>query len=107
MCDRHELEGDLADQQTANGLQLDAASKLAGLDALQAEIADIEQTLADERAAVERRAASEKLARDHLAADGAMAMTVCESTGSCRTVIDCAWSLDLGPSRHARVDDVR
>jgi hypothetical protein len=69
--ERHMLEGDLADDQTAEKLQVkvdSCTSRLAGLDAalaaLQVQIADIEQKLADERAAVERAKAAEKLEND-------------------------------------------
>jgi hypothetical protein len=65
------LQGDLADDQTAEKLQVkvdSCTSRLAGLDAalaaLRVQIADIEQKLADERAAVERAKAAEKLEND-------------------------------------------
>jgi hypothetical protein len=69
--ERHMLEGDLADDQTAEKLQVkvdSCTSRLAGLDAalaaLRAQIAAAEQKLAAEREAVERAKAAENLERD-------------------------------------------
>jgi hypothetical protein len=68
---KHMFTGDLTDDQTSEKLQVkvdSCTSRLAGLDAalaaLQVQIADIEQKLADERAAVERAKAAEKLEND-------------------------------------------
>jgi hypothetical protein len=67
---RHMLEGDLADERTAEKLQAavdSCSSKLAGLnsalDALQAQIAETEQRIAVEHNAIQRAAAADKLAQ--------------------------------------------
>jgi len=68
---KHMFTGDLADDQTAEKLQVkvdSCTSRLAGLDAalgaLQAQIADVERKVAAERAAIERAKAAEKLEHD-------------------------------------------
>jgi hypothetical protein len=67
---QHMLEGDLADDRSAEKLQAavdNCSSKLAGLnsalDALQAQIADTEQKIIAERNAIERTAAADKLSQ--------------------------------------------
>jgi predicted nucleic acid-binding Zn-ribbon protein len=69
--DRHNLEGDIADEQTSEKLQgtVDHLnSTLVGLDAalttLQGQISDIEAQIAAERSAAEHKAASVRLEHD-------------------------------------------
>jgi chromosome segregation ATPase len=76
---RHMLEGDLTDEQNAEKLQAkvdSCSSKLTGwdaaLNALQAEIADVEQKVAAERAAIERAAAADKLAQQIAAVEATL-----------------------------------
>jgi multidrug efflux pump subunit AcrA (membrane-fusion protein) len=84
---RHMLEGDLADDRSAEKLQASVdscGSRLAGLssalEAVQAQIADTKQQIAAEHLAIQRAAAADKLAQQVTAIDAALPKFVSASS---------------------------